>query len=116
MHSGLSGGRRLISSLAAAAALLGLLAFAGVPCPALAEDAAADDNGESVNADENIPDEDTRRMVHWNEYEGRWFTARLGGGFLYDTASYSQDSDSEAQFDFQTDDFIRDSRLVMKGR
>src|SRR5262245_56707101 len=116
MHSGLSGGPRLVSSLAAAAALLGLLALAAVPRPALAEDAAADDDGESVNADENIPDEDTRRMVHWNEYEGRWFTARLGGGFLYDTANYSQDSDSESQFNFQSDDLVRDSRFVLKGR
>jgi phosphate-selective porin OprO/OprP len=114
MRSNPSGGPGLFRSLAAVGPLLVLLAFAAVPRVAAAEDAATD--GDSVNADENIPDDDTRRMVHWNEYEGRWFTARLGGGFLYDTANYSQDSDSESQFDFQSKDYIRDSRLLLMGR
>jgi phosphate-selective porin OprO/OprP len=59
---------------------------------------------------------DARRMVHWNEYEGPWFTARLGGGFLYDSANYSQDADSESQFQFEPETYIRDSRLLLKGR
>jgi phosphate-selective porin OprO and OprP len=89
-----------------------------IACPARAEsgDAVADDEQASVNSDEGSSDEPTRRMVHWNEYEGRWFTARLGGGFLYDSANYSQDSDSESQFDFDPKTYIRDSRLLLKGR
>src|SRR3546814_93798 len=38
-----------------------------------------------------------RRLTHWNEYESPYFTARLGGGFLYDFVSYSQDDDSKEQ-------------------
>ena len=29
-------------------------------------------------------------FVSWNEYEGPYFTARLGFGFLYDTAGYAR--------------------------
>jgi phosphate-selective porin OprO/OprP len=114
MRSGPSGGPGLTASLAAAAPFVLLATLTAAPCPAAADDAAA--GGESMNADENDPDQPTRRMVHWNEYEGRWFTARLGGGFLYDTANYSQDSDSESQFAFRSDDYVRDSRLLLKGR
>src|SRR3954470_16495468 len=35
---------------------------------------AAESEGELTN----------RRFVHWNEYEGPYFTARFGGGLLYD--------------------------------
>jgi phosphate-selective porin OprO/OprP len=90
-----------------AALAAGLLA---VGQPALAAETA------SVVGDEGDPDESTRRMVHWNEYEGRWFTARLGGGFLYDSANYSQDAQSESQFQFDPEAYIRDSRLLLKGR
>jgi phosphate-selective porin OprO and OprP len=117
MNRGQSGGQsRLLVALAA-----GLLAATLVlsACSAQAQSAEVAPSGSpegSVNADENNPDEPTRRLVHWNEYEGPWFTARLGGGFLYDTADYSQDADSESQFDMEASQFIRDSRLIMKGR
>src|SRR5688572_10287646 len=93
-----------------------LLAIANVALAESDEVPPSNLNDASVNSDEGNPDEPARRMVHWNEYEGRWFTARLGGGFLYDTANYSQDSDSKSQFDFEPEQFIRDSRLIMKGR
>ncbi|HET8692271.1 MAG TPA: porin [Steroidobacteraceae bacterium] len=115
MHRRPCGGPGLTGGLATAGSLVPLVLFALAACPAGADDAAAG-GAESVNAEENLPDDDTRRMLHWNEYEGRWFTARLGGGFLYDTAGYSQDSDSESQFAFETKDYVRDSRLLLKGR
>lgn len=116
MRPSLSGGPGLTGSLATAGALLALSFSSALSFVATAEEPAAEDVAASVNSDEGNPDEDVRRMVHWNEYEGRWFTARLGGGFLYDSADYSQDSDSESQFDFQHDSYVRDSRLILKGR
>jgi hypothetical protein len=32
-----------------------------------------------------------RHLVHWNEFDGPFFTLRLGAGLLYDAAVYSQD-------------------------
>ncbi len=116
MHSRLAGGPGLFQSLATAGAVLALPLAWAFSFAASADEPAAEEEAASVNSDEGNPEEDTRRMVHWNEYEGRWFTARLGGGFLYDTANYSQDSDSEDQFTFESKDYIRDSRLLLKGR
>jgi len=113
VNPALSGGMRLVAGRIAAGTILLLCV---VPGPARGEEPAAGDAALAVNADEGVPDEPTRRMVHWNEYEGRWFTARLGGGFLYDTANYSQDAASESQFQFRSDDYVRDSRLLLKGR
>jgi len=85
-HSG--GGRRRDG---AAGVVVSLLAWAASPAASgQAQQTADDAAATSVNADENGPEESTRRMVHWNEYEGRWFTARLGGGFLYDNATASE--------------------------
>ena len=89
-----SGGARRRGVPPAAGVLLSLLALSP---PARSSDPAPPPVPAPVNAEENITDEPERRMVSWNEYEGRWFTARLGGGFLYDSANYSQDADSESQ-------------------
>ena len=102
--------------LLAAGVMLTALALRPHPAHAQSQEPAADEPSASVNSDEANPDEPTRRMIAWNEYEGRWFTARLGGGFLYDTAAYSQDADSESQFHFEQEQYIRDSRLLLKGR
>src|SRR5688500_11209057 len=117
MNRGQSGGQsRLLVALAAGLLAAILVLFVGSAQAQSAEVAPAGSPEGSVNADENNPDEPTRRMVHWNEYEGPWLTARLGGGFLYDTANYSQDADSKSQFDLEASKFILDSRLIMKGR
>src|SRR6188472_1161746 len=110
-----SGGGHSLSGLLAAGCMVVAWLWMAGPARADADDESADDESASVNSQEGSEDE-PRRMVHWNEYEGRWFTARLGGGFLYDTANYSQDSDSESQFDFDAKNYIRDSRLLLKGR
>jgi hypothetical protein len=38
-----------------------------------------------------------RKLVNWNEYDGPYFGARLGGGFLYDYSAYSQSSERKDQ-------------------
>ena len=64
--------------------------------------------------DEAAPPE--RRLVNFNEYEGKLFTLRIGGGFLYDFAAYQQDADSKAQFQLFPEPKIRDTRVLFKGR
>lgn len=105
-----------VGPLAAGAVAASLLLFTNIALSESSEEPPASQIDASVNSGEGNPDEPTRQMVHWNEYEGRWFSARLGGGFLYDTANYSQDADSESQFDFEPEQYIRDSRLLLKGR
>jgi phosphate-selective porin OprO/OprP len=67
---------------------------------------AAESEGELTN----------RKFVHWNEYEGPYFTARLGAGFLYDYAAYDQESDSKKQIALSPKADLRDFRLLLKGR
>src|SRR5215470_7762600 len=38
-------------------------------------------------------------LVKWNHYDGDFFHIRLGGGFLYEGATYSQNAASAEQFD-----------------
>ena len=52
----------------------------------------------SVNSEENSDDEPTRRMVSWNEYEGRWLGIRVGGGFLYDVVHQGADAKATASW------------------
>jgi phosphate-selective porin OprO/OprP len=60
--------------------------------------------------------EPRRKLVRWNEYEGPYFTARLGGGMLFDAVTYSQDEDSESQMTLDPDVKLRDFRILLKGR
>jgi phosphate-selective porin OprO/OprP len=76
-------------------------------------DTALDDRQEAAEAD---GDEPRRKLVSWNEYEGPYVTARLGGGFLYDFAAYAQDTDSSHQVSLGPDHGVRDFRLLLKGR
>ena len=54
-------------------------------------------------------------LVKWNHYDGDFFHIRLGGGYLYDGAAYSQNAASEQQFDLTPDTKLRDARFVIKG-
>ena len=57
-----------------------------------------------------------RKLVKWNEFEGPFFTMRVGAGFLYDVATFAQDDESKQQIDLAPDDKVRDARLLMSGR
>jgi phosphate-selective porin OprO/OprP len=54
--------------------------------------------------------------VRWNEYDGPFTTLRFGAGLLYEVATFAQDEGSEQQFDLETEDKVRDFRLLFKGR
>jgi phosphate-selective porin OprO/OprP len=90
--------------------------------------ARAQQGGATVNGSQPAPIDDTieageaeakdpvRRLVSWNEYEGRLFTIRLAGGLLYEYAGYSQDENSKSQVDFTPESKVRDTRVLLKGR
>ena len=106
-----------------AAAIAPLLAFAMIPVAAHAQpagmaaasasDPSLDTAFDAAEADGDAP---RRRFTSWNEYEGPYFSLRLGGGFLFDTADYVQDSPSKRQFNLGTIDAMRDFRLLAKGQ
>jgi phosphate-selective porin OprO/OprP len=82
------------------------------PATAVAEEASSD-NLDAAEADGEAP---RRKLVGWNEYEGPYFTARLGAGFLYDYAGYAQDDDSKQQLALGPAGVVRDFRFLLKGR
>jgi phosphate-selective porin OprO and OprP len=71
------------------------------------------DNEQAGESDEiEIP----RRLVHWNEYEGPYFTIRAGGGLLEDFAAYAQDDASKEQFELAPEFKLRDFRFLLRGK
>jgi len=70
----------------------------------------------TLEAGESSVELPRRKLVRWNEFDGPLTTLRFGAGFLYEIAGYSQDDQSEQQFDLQTEDKVRDFRLLFKGR
>ena len=48
-------------------------------------------------------DPPVRRLVKWNEFEGRFFTLRVSAGVILDAGTFSQDEASREQFDLQPD-------------
>src|SRR5262245_28527431 len=56
-----------------------------------------------------------RKLISWNEYDGPYFSLRVGGGYLYDYAEYSQDDNSKQQFDLTPDGKLRDARVLFRG-
>jgi phosphate-selective porin OprO/OprP len=82
-------------------------------------DASADD--EPLKTIENTIDasEDelpSRRLVRWNEYEGPYFTMRLGAGLLVDFSAFAQDQTSKQQIAMHPDPKLRDFRLLLGGK
>ena len=68
---------------------------------------------DAAEADGDLP---RRRLISWNEYDGRFITARLGGGFLWDLAGYGQDENSREQMTLLDKGDLRDFRLILKGQ
>ena len=97
----------------------------GMVSPCRAQDAqsaaaappASDDSRTStLDAAEAEGGEPRRGLTRWNEYEGPYFTMRVGGGFLYDYVAYSQDEESKEQLTLRPTSGLRDFRLLFKGR
>jgi len=56
-----------------------------------------------------------RKLISFNEFNGDTVTFRVGGGFLYEFAAYSQDEQSKEQFALFPMWKVRDARIVLKG-
>lgn len=71
----------------------------------------------SINAVESDESEEaTRGFKHWNEFDGKYITARAGGGLLVDHVAFSQDQQSKEQFSLSPAFKLRDFRLLLSGR
>jgi phosphate-selective porin OprO/OprP len=120
-----------VKRLRAACALL-VWAFAATP-PARAQSsssggsapAAAAQPGAGADPEPPLLEDDItaaesdaprRRLVSFNEFEGPLGSIRVGGGLLYDYASFSQDENSAQQFDLEPEWKYRDGRLLLTGR
>jgi phosphate-selective porin OprO/OprP len=68
---------------------------------------------EAAESDGDVP---KRRLVNFNEYEGKHFSIRVGGGFLYDYVAFHQDEASKAQMSLSPAWDVRDFRFLAKGR
>ena len=84
-----------------------------VPSQPAPQPPSTDNTFDAAEADGDIP---RRKLIRWNEYDGPLFTARLGGGVLYDYSAYSQDGESEAQMELTAKHDLRDFRLLLKGQ
>lgn len=112
--NGLQLGARWLWVIAAAALLLTAAGSSGADEP---EGDAADSSFEdTLEAGESSVELPRRSLVRWNEFDGPFTTLRFGAGFLYEIAAFSQDDESEQQFDLETEDKLRDFRFLFKGR
>lgn len=73
---------------------------------------------QSAESRDSIPDEvvPTLKTSKWNEFDNRFFSLRVGAGFLYDYANYIQDDDSKDQLDLSEAATLRDLRVLFKGK
>lgn len=77
-------------------------------------DPTIENNIDAVEADES--EEATRGFKHWNEFDGKYITARVGAGFLYEIAAFAQNQQSKEQFPLEFAYKVRDFRVLFSGR
>jgi phosphate-selective porin OprO/OprP len=70
---------------------------------------------DTIAAGEDDGMKPVRRLVSWNSYEGPFFTIRVGGGLLYDYATFAQNEESKQQIALVEDSKLRDGRVLLKG-
>lgn len=106
--------------ITAAALIIALVSIGALP--ARAQDASPTTPAPQSNLDNTIEageaggEGPARKLVSWNEFDGKYASIRVGGGFLYEFDAYAQDDDSKKQFRMNPDDKVRDMRLLLKGR
>jgi phosphate-selective porin OprO/OprP len=74
---------------------------------------AIDDTIDAAESENDIPE---RRLTRWNEFDGPLLSIRVGGGVLYDYATYVQDANSKEQIEMTADAKLRDFRTLFRGR
>lgn len=86
------------------------------PAPEGASQSPANSTLENTIDASEAQEEPKRKLVHWNEYHGPFFTGRFGAGFLVDFAAYAQDDNSKQQFALQREIKLRDFRFILGGK
>ena len=73
---------------------------------------------DTITAGEADDEEPARRLVKFNEYAGPLGSVRFGFNFMWDSAAFSQDANSEEQISFEGNDNskLRDFRFLISGR
>lgn len=79
------------------------------PDPTIETTIQADEGDES----EVVPE---RKFTSWNQYEGKYITARAGAGFLVDYSSFAQDQESKDQISLSPGFKVRDFRFLLTGK
>lgn len=77
--------------------------------------------GETMKIMESDTIPERLSFENWNQFDGALTTLKIGGGFLYEFAGYSQDETGKQQMDSADVDLeaalkIRDFRITMSGR
>jgi phosphate-selective porin OprO/OprP len=90
--------------------------FCPVPLAALGQQPQTSSLDDTIAAGDDEAGEPARRLVSWNNYEGKYFTFQFGGGFLYDYAAYAQDDVSKSQIELHPMPKLRDTRALFRGR
>ena len=85
----------------------------GSPAVPVPQTSTLDD---TLVAGEAGAEEPARKLVKWNEFEGKYFSIRVGGGFLYEFAAFAQDDDSKEQFVLEPQTKFRDGRVLLRGK
>ena len=80
--------------------------------PATAAETSTVDDTISASEADAAP---SRKFITWNEFDGKYVTARVGGGFLYEFNAYAQSDESKQQFAMHPQEKVRDFRVLLKG-
>src|SRR5688572_2490358 len=57
-----------------------------------------------------------RQLIPYNDFDLGFTSIHLGGGLLFDGASFNQDDPSEQQMGLEADNRLRDARFLFGGR
>ena len=85
-------------------------------CPAARGEEKAANVDDSLDAGEADDATVKKKEQRWNEWDNRFFTLRVGGGFLYDFANFNQDATSAMQVTWSQTEALRDLRLTAAGK
>ena len=86
------------------------------PEPAQSSQPSSPTTTQTLEAGETDAFVPARKVITWNEWEGKNFSIRVGGGFLVDYASFAQDDTSKQQIAVQSRYQFRDGCFLLKGK